>query len=54
VTVELLISRNPDPDSTLPYLLRVPIGDVLVFRVRLARTGVVRETGSPSPPWKSS
>ena len=33
--MELLIARNPDPDSTLPYLLRVPIGsDGLVFRTQ--------------------
>ncbi|MDL5154415.1 ERCC4 domain-containing protein [Actinomycetospora termitidis] len=29
---ELLIARNPDPDSTLPYLLRVPTAGGLVFR----------------------
>ena len=35
VGVELLIARNPDPDSTLPYLLRVPIGaDGLLFRTK--------------------
>jgi hypothetical protein len=32
--VELLIARNPDPESTLPYLLRLPIGDGLVFRTK--------------------
>jgi len=32
--VELLIARNPDPNSTLPYLLRLPIGDGLVFRTK--------------------
>jgi hypothetical protein len=33
--VELLIARNPDPDSTLPYLLHVPIGAAgLVFRTK--------------------
>ncbi|MGI8778536.1 MAG: ERCC4 domain-containing protein [Acidimicrobiales bacterium] len=32
--MELLIARNPDPDSTLPYLLRLPIGDGLVFRTK--------------------
>jgi hypothetical protein len=32
--VELLIARNPDPGSTLPYLLRVPIGEGLVFRTK--------------------
>jgi hypothetical protein len=30
--VQLLIARNPDPESRLPYLLRVPLGDGLVFR----------------------
>lgn len=29
---ELLIAANPDPDSTLPYLLRLPLGEGLVFR----------------------
>jgi hypothetical protein len=29
---ELLIARNPDPESTLPYLLRIPLGVGLVFR----------------------
>ncbi|MDQ4134243.1 MAG: hypothetical protein M3179_13835 [Actinomycetota bacterium] len=32
--MELLIARNPDADSTLPYLLRVPLGDGLVFRTK--------------------
>ncbi len=32
--MELLIARNPDPDSSLPYLLRLPIGDGLVFRTK--------------------
>src|SRR3984957_11279289 len=29
---ELLIAANPDPGSTLPYLLRVPLGDGIVLR----------------------
>ncbi len=29
---ELLIVRNPDPESRLPYLMRLPLGDGLVFR----------------------
>lgn len=29
---ELVIVRNPDPDSRLPFLLRLPLGDGLVFR----------------------
>src|SRR3954454_20738322 len=33
--MELLIARNPDPDSTLPYLLLVPIGAAgLLFRTK--------------------
>jgi hypothetical protein len=32
--VELLIARNPDPDSSLPFLLRLPIGGGLVFRTK--------------------
>lgn len=30
--MELLIARNPDPDSRLPYLLWLPVGDGLLFR----------------------
>ncbi|MGH9113278.1 MAG: ERCC4 domain-containing protein [Acidimicrobiales bacterium] len=29
--MELVIARNPDPESRLPYLLRVPLGGGLVF-----------------------
>ncbi len=29
---ELLIARNPDPESTLQFLMRVPLGAGLVFR----------------------
>jgi hypothetical protein len=41
--VELLVARNPDPDSTLPYLLRVPIGAGIVFRTKgtWPRTGAL-------------
>jgi hypothetical protein len=31
-TVHLTIVRNPDPNSRLPYLIRVPLGHGLVFR----------------------
>ena len=31
-TVELLIASNPDADSRLPYLLRLPLGGGMVFR----------------------
>ena len=30
--MELLIARNPDPDSRLPYLLLLPLGGGMVFR----------------------
>lgn len=29
-----LVARNPDPDSRLPYLVRLPLGDGLVLKVR--------------------
>lgn len=32
--MELLIARNPDPESSLPYLLRLPIGAGLVFSTK--------------------
>jgi hypothetical protein len=32
--VELVIARNPDPDSKLPFLLWLPIGAGLVFRTK--------------------
>lgn len=32
--MELLIARNPDAGSSLPFLLRVPLGDGLVFRTK--------------------
>jgi ERCC4 domain len=32
--MELLIARNPDETSSLPYLLKVPLGGGLVFRAR--------------------
>jgi hypothetical protein len=32
--VELLLARNPDPSSSLPYLLRLPLDGGLVFRTK--------------------
>jgi hypothetical protein len=32
--VELLIARNPDESSSLPYLVKVPVDSGLVFRAR--------------------
>jgi hypothetical protein len=55
--VELLIARNPDPESSLPYLMRLPIGDGLVFRTKdtWPRTSAlychpVPESDWPDPP----
>lgn len=30
--MQLLIARNPDPDSNLPFLLRLPLAGGMVFR----------------------
>jgi ERCC4 domain len=30
----LLIARNPDPDSSLPYLVRIPLGDGIILRTK--------------------
>ena len=32
--MQLLIARNPEADSSLPYLMLVPVGDGLVFRTK--------------------
>lgn len=32
--MELVIAPNPDPESTLPYLLWLPLGGGLVFRTK--------------------
>jgi hypothetical protein len=32
--MELIIAANPDPESTLPYLVRVPISGGLIFRTK--------------------
>lgn len=31
---DFVVARNPDPDSTLPYLLRVPLGDGVILQAR--------------------
>lgn len=51
-----LVARNPDPESTLPYLVRLPLGDGIVLKAKLAwpRTAKVYchrdETPWPSEP----
>lgn len=37
-----LVARNPEPDSTLPYLIRLPLGEgelVLKARENMAEDG---------------
>jgi hypothetical protein len=34
VTEPLLIARNPEPDSSLPYIVRIPLGEGIVLRTR--------------------
>lgn len=34
MTVNFVVARNPDPDSRLPYLVRLPIDGGLVLKVR--------------------
>lgn len=54
--VELLIARNPDPDSKLPYLMLLPLGQGLVFRVRdtWPRTSAVYCHPVPRDDWPAS
>lgn len=30
----LLVARNPDPDSSLPYLVRIPLGEGIILRTK--------------------
>jgi hypothetical protein len=56
VVVELLVARNPDPDSRLPYLIRVPLGEGLVYRARdrWPRTAAVYCHPVPLDDWPDS
>ena len=52
---DLVIARNPEPDSSLPYLIRIPIGDGIVVKARdtWPRTSKIychRATGWPADP----
>lgn len=51
--VELLIARNPDPDSALPFLLRLPLDDGLLFRTKgtWPRTGALYCHPVPLTDW---
>jgi hypothetical protein len=31
---KFVVARNPDPESSLPYLLRLPVGDGIELKVR--------------------
>jgi hypothetical protein len=47
--VELVVARNPDPDSRLPYLVRVPVAGGLVFRARDTWPGATAVYCHPVP-----
>jgi hypothetical protein len=51
--VELVIARNPDPVSALPYLARLPLGNGLVFRTKgtWPRTGALYCHPVPLDEW---
>lgn len=51
--MELIIARNPDGGSSLPYLMRLPAGDGLVFRVKdtWPRTSAVYCHPVPASDW---
>jgi len=51
--VELLIARNPDPDSRLPYLLLLPLAGGMVFRTSgtWPRTSAVYCYPVPADEW---
>lgn len=48
-----MIARNPDPDSRLPFLVRLPLGDGLVFRASgcWPRTSAIYCYPVPSVQW---
>jgi hypothetical protein len=54
--MELIIAANPDPDSTLPYLVRVPISGGLFFRTKdtWPRTNAVYCHQVPATEWPES
>ena len=31
---DFVVARNPEPDSTLPYLLRIPLGDGIILKAK--------------------
>ena len=50
---ELVIARNPDPASSLPFLLWVPLGEGLVFRIKQTwpRTNAIFAYPVPAGEW---
>lgn len=46
-----LVARNPDPDSTLPYLVRLPIEGGLVFKTRESWPRANRSYCHPVDDW---
>jgi hypothetical protein len=54
--VELIVAVNPDADSTLPFLVRVPLSGGLVFRTKgtWPRTGALYCHRVPETDWPDS
>lgn len=48
-----LVARNPDPDSSLPYLVRLPIEGGIVFKTRESWPRAARSYCHPVDEWPS-
>ena len=46
-----LVARNPDPESSLPFLVRLPIGDGLVLKTRESWPRANRSYCHPAADW---
>ena len=52
---DFIIARNPDEDSTLPYLVRLPLGAIgVVLKVRDTWPRTAKVYCHPSPDWDDS
>lgn len=51
VTDQFVVARNPDPDSSLPYLLRLPIDGGLFFKTRESWPRANRSYCHPVDEW---
>jgi hypothetical protein len=49
--MNFVVARNPDPDSRLPYLVRLPINGGLILKVRNTWPRTSPTLGSASRRW---